>query len=158
MQIWKIIFICTLRYAQDISIPGRGYVPKKRVNRCETYIYIILVYECFQFCQFAGKCLCHFLFIFSFLPVNKIKKTIAHDDQSWTLDVWFTKASQTSLMQLTSMFCWANRFFFVLCTFIFKNESHTLIFHFDIGFVHDPISFDLWKLSQYFQKVNIFSF
>jgi hypothetical protein len=31
-------------------------------------------------------------------------------------------------------------------------------YHSNMQYVHDPIGFGLWKLSQYFQKVEFFSF
>ncbi len=44
------------------------------------------------------------------------------------LDVWCTKASQTSLMQLTSTFHWANQIFFVCCAYSYSRMNHTLWF------------------------------
>jgi hypothetical protein len=46
---------------------------------------------------------------------------------------------------------------FVLCIFVFKNESNILIFCIlTWDFVHVPIGFELWKLFQYSQNVAIY--
>jgi hypothetical protein len=116
--------------------------------------------------------LCECVDVFNFVNLLDCggQKTIEHNGQSCTQSASLSHKGLThflncnilcmcmfNIKQLNSMFRWANQSTLMcLCIFVLKDESTLWFLYFDMWFVHDPIWFGLWILSQDFQSVEIF--
>jgi hypothetical protein len=140
---------------QDIFVPRRGYVPKIQISRRRVTkmwnLYIIC--RCFQFCWF--KC-----------GVNKLVINPKH-----IVDIWFTKASQISLvlafyvcvcLAVGSWVPWSlrkSKFFYVfvlICIQGWIKHFEFCILTWDLFMITSSLEF--WKLFQYFYNFNFFFF
>ncbi len=72
----KLYFICTLRYAQDIFIPGRGVCAKKMSKKMWNLYILKIGLWVFSILPICWKVFVPIFFVFSFLPINKIKKPL----------------------------------------------------------------------------------